>query len=281
MTDIDFIGDTHGHADKLEELLLKLEYRRHKKGFRHHARKVIFVGDYIDRGPDNLNVVKIVRSMVDSGDAIALCGNHEHNAICFNTKIEGGYLRDHSIKNFKQHAETLLQYLGRQSDYDDTIEWFKSLPLYYETPAFRVVHATWDDNAIEDLRSYTIDGVLSDEQYHQLTDDTTPLYNGVEVTCKGKETLLPDGISFFDEDRTERFEIRTKWWLDPKTTTIKDLSIIDNLGLRDEIVNVRNDSFYDRENICCLDYSIAKGGNLCAYRYNGEDRLSNNNFIFV
>jgi len=48
--------------------------------------------------------------MVDSGDAIALCGNHEHNAICFNMMMQNGYLREYSIKNIKQHSETLMQY---------------------------------------------------------------------------------------------------------------------------------------------------------------------------
>lgn len=71
---------------------------------------MILIGDYIDRGPENPQVIEIVRSMVDSGDAIALCGNHEHNAICFNMMMQNGYLREYSIKNIKQHSETLMQY---------------------------------------------------------------------------------------------------------------------------------------------------------------------------
>src|SRR5210317_698108 len=133
MSSFDFIGDIHGHADKLEALLVKMEYKPFKNGYRHSSRKVIFVGDYIDRGPDNPRVVEIVRSMVDTGDAIALCGNHEHNAICFNTIIDEGYLRKHNIKNFKQHSQTLFQFHGKQSQYDDAISWFKSLPVFIET----------------------------------------------------------------------------------------------------------------------------------------------------
>lgn len=49
---------------------------------------MVFVGDYIDRGPDSLRVVELVRAMVDAGSAVALCGNHEFNAICFNTPRE-------------------------------------------------------------------------------------------------------------------------------------------------------------------------------------------------
>ena len=48
---IDFIGDIHGHADKLEELLVKLGYVKVNGAYSHPERKALFVGDYIDRGP--------------------------------------------------------------------------------------------------------------------------------------------------------------------------------------------------------------------------------------
>ena len=48
---IDFIGDIHGHADKLEKLLIKLGYTQVDGAYSHPDRKVLFVGDYIDRGP--------------------------------------------------------------------------------------------------------------------------------------------------------------------------------------------------------------------------------------
>jgi hypothetical protein len=58
---IDLIGDVHGHADKLEELLLKLGYSKNKGAFSHLDRKVLFVGDYIDRGPKIRETLEIVR----------------------------------------------------------------------------------------------------------------------------------------------------------------------------------------------------------------------------
>jgi hypothetical protein len=301
MDKVDIIGDIHGHADKLEELLIKLDYKRFKKGFKHDFRKVIFVGDYIDRGPNNLRVIEIVRNMVDAGNAIALCGNHEHNAICFNTKIETGYLREHSIKNYHQHSATLKQFLGKQSQYDETIEWFKSLPLFYETDSFRVVHATWEENAIRYLKENTDNGMLQDQQYFDLVDQESDLFKAIEVTCKGKEQTLPQGKSFLDKDGTERNEIRIKWWLNPSKTSLKEISLLDNLDLSEERLNLENTSYYDefqlpvffghywlkgapnlyRNNICCLDYSIAKNGFLCSYRFNGERKLLNNNLVYV
>lgn len=302
MDKIDFIGDIHGYADKLKTLLLTMGYEyTEKNGFHHPDRKVIFVGDYIDRGSENFEVVKIVRKMVASGNAIALCGNHEHNAICFNTKIREGYLRKHSIKNFVQHASTLTEFQGKQKEYDDMIAWFKTLPLYYETEHFRVVHASWDDDSIEYLRKYTNNGVLSDNQYQELINWEGPLNQAIEIVCKGKEKTLPHGMSFKDKDGAERTEIRIKWWLNPQQHSLKELSIIKIQDLSDDILVDDTGDFYKdtekpvffghywlegspelmQQNVCCLDYSVAKGGILCAYRYSGEAKLTNDNFVWV
>lgn len=301
MSSFDFIGDIHGHADRLEELFSRMEYRPYGKGFRHSGRKALFVGDYIDRGPDNPRVVEIVRSMVDAGDAIALCGNHEHNAICFNTQIETGYVRPHSIKNFKQHCATLLQFHGNQRTYDDAIAWFKTLPLFLETDEFRVVHAAWNHDTIDYLRQNTKDGVLEERQYESLTDRESKLYEAVEITCKGEEAALPPGKSFLDKDGTRRAHIRTKWWLDPHKHSIAELSILEDLDLSADVYLTDKSYYYSekekpvffghywlqgapqlyRNNICCLDYSVAKEGYLCAYRYSGEKELSNKNFVYV
>lgn len=87
----DLIGDIHGHADKLEELLRTLGYELKNGMYGHAERKLLFVGDYIDRGPKIRETLQLVRSMVDSGTAIALMGNHEYNALCFHfQETEGG-----------------------------------------------------------------------------------------------------------------------------------------------------------------------------------------------
>lgn len=83
----DIIGDVHGCFQELEELLLKLGYQINRVeenttnfGFEVIApenRKAIFLGDLIDRGPDSPSVLKLVMSMVNSGIAYCVPGNHD------------------------------------------------------------------------------------------------------------------------------------------------------------------------------------------------------------
>ncbi len=84
----------------------------HGRGYRHADRKVVFVGDFVDRGPAIGEVIAIARAMVDAGDALAVMGNHEYNAIAFHTPRPGKqdeWFRPHSDKNMKQRHATLDQ----------------------------------------------------------------------------------------------------------------------------------------------------------------------------
>lgn len=301
----DLIGDIHGHADKLEELLLKLGYMKRNGAYTHPERKVLFVGDYIDRGPRIRETLELVRSMVESGNAIALMGNHEYNALCFHfQETEGGHLRKHLIKNIIQHYETLSQFQNRQQEYEDYLDWFKTLPLYYETDTFRAVHACWDHNNIEFLKKTLINDRLTDELIHQSVKIGSKLNEAIDETLKGKEMAMPEGHSFFDKDGNQRTEIRIKWWEDPKLMTYRSISVepIDNLPEKPiEFPESNRFDFYGEKekpvffghywlrgqpslykgNVCCLDYSVAKEGKLVAYRYDGERIMDGKNFVYV
>lgn len=82
----DVIGDIHGEADKLEALLHKLGYVHTGLGWvPPQDRHAIFLGDLIDRGPHQVKVVHLVRSMIEAGHARSVMGNHEFNAIGYAT----------------------------------------------------------------------------------------------------------------------------------------------------------------------------------------------------
>ena len=72
----DIIGDIHGCRAELEALLDRLGYdalNRHHP----HGRKVVFLGDLVDRGPDTPGVLRLAMSMVESGAALCVPGNHD------------------------------------------------------------------------------------------------------------------------------------------------------------------------------------------------------------
>ena len=96
----DIIGDLHGHADALEALLRKMDYAPANGAWRHSERTAVFVGDFIDRGPQQRRTVELVRAMVESGAALAVMGNHELNAIAWHTPHpdgSGDFLRPHHL----------------------------------------------------------------------------------------------------------------------------------------------------------------------------------------
>ena len=118
----DVIGDVHGQADELSALLRRLGYAESRGAFRHPTRTAVFVGDFIDRGPKELETLGIARRMVDGGAALAVMGNHELNAIAWHTpdpERPGQYLRPRSgpkgEKNRSQH-ERFLAEVGEGSD---------------------------------------------------------------------------------------------------------------------------------------------------------------------
>ncbi len=301
----DLIGDIHGHADKLTQLLIKLGYTLKNESYSHPSRKALFVGDYIDRGPKIKETLEIVRRMVDNGNAIALMGNHEYNALCFHfQETEGGHLRKHLIKNIIQHYETLRQFQNRQEEYEEYLDWFKSLPLYYETDTFRAVHACWDLEHIRFLRQTLDNDRLTDDLIHQSVTIGTPLNIAINETLKGKEIHMPQGLSFTDKDGALRTEIRIKWWEDPSQVTYKSISVEPLENLPDsaiDMTSLQSEDYYQpddkpvffghywlkgnpvlyRNNICCLDYSVAKQGYLVAYRFDDESILENGKLVYV
>ena len=300
----DFIGDIHGYGLHLEALLLKLGYERINGVYKHPERKVFFLGDYIDRGPEIELTLKIVRSMVEEGHALAIMGNHEYNALCFETKHEGAYLRPHNPGTINQYQATLHQFARKKDAYQSYLNWFYTLPLFYEDSTFNAVHACWDSKAINVLKSALNDNRLSHEKLINSCQKGTDLNDAVEVALKGKELELPSGHHFFDKDGKKRHHIRFKWWENPDGKTYGEAAIPKQAHLNDINVQLdpetlsevypavhkpvffghywlKGEPMIQKSNVCCLDFSIAKKGYLAAYRFNGEGQLDNQQIVYV
>lgn len=300
----DLIGDIHGRAVELEALLTKLGYDRSGAGYRHESRQVIFLGDFVDRGPHQRHVLEIVRTMTSEGAALAVMGNHEFNAIAFHTPDgDGGHLRARNEKNTHQHQAFLDEFADKPDEWAEAIDWFRTLPLWLDLEGLRVVHACWDPVYIGRISENYGDGArLNDELLHYASRRGTWQYQAVETLLKGKEIRLPEGAYFHDKDGTRRHEIRVRWWGTGKT--YKDVymgpenavtQIPDDPISGDHMVEYGHDEkpvflgHYWLEgdpqplaaNIACLDYSVAKpGGKLVAYRWNGEKHVRPEGYVW-
>jgi hypothetical protein len=302
----DIIGDIHGHSNDLKDLLKKMDYGLSEKGHYYHSdRQAIFVGDYIDRGKNSKEVVQIVRAMQENGSAIALMGNHEYNAICFHTKgKDGEYLRPRTNQNIKQHCATLHSFED-DAFLNESLDWFKQLPLFFENENFRVVHACWEPEKITILEHQLGGNQLKQEFLEASVTKGTDLYEAVEIVLKGREMLLPEGITFTDKDDHKRDKIRVKWWEDPAGKSYQEVCVkteesykhlTDLVPTEKAVYPIygKNEKpvFFGHywleadqpklqtSNVCCLDYSVAKEGKLVAYRFDGEKELDERKFCW-
>ncbi|MEU3917678.1 polynucleotide kinase-phosphatase [Streptomyces sp. NPDC029004] len=100
----DIIGDIHGCSSELETLLAKLGY---VDGAHPEGRTAVFVGDLVDRGPDSPGVLRRVMSMVASGHALCVPGNHENKL--------GRWLKGRNVQHTHGLAETIEQ-LEKEDD---------------------------------------------------------------------------------------------------------------------------------------------------------------------
>jgi len=282
----DVFGDIHGYAHELEMLLQKLGYERRGGVYAHpESRQAVFVGDFIDRGPLIRETLHLVKDMCDAGNAKAVMGNHEFNAISFHTPHteSGGFFRDHTLAEIEQHIETLKQFRHFEAEWQHFLTWFAELPLYLDLGHIRIVHACWDPAHIQWLKAnYT--GINKD--ILRLANDKSNrdgVFAIINETLKGKEYTLPAGHSFADKGGVVRDESRIKWWTPKKEAERFGNYLMD---CPPELANnpVPNDAEFfsyndevlvffghywlkgtptlENQKAICLDYSVAREGKL-------------------
>jgi hypothetical protein len=296
-TKYDIIGDIHGYADLLTRLLIELGYTEKDGCFRQPGKKVIFLGDFIDKGPSIRQTLKIVRPMVDAGFALAVMGNHEYNAIAYHTPDgRGGYFREHTSKNVKQHETTLESFANAEEEWADYLRWFTTLPLFLDLHHLRVVHACWDEQAIRDLGGnnrfdptlLSLSGVRRDARQE-----------AVNTLLKGPEIGVPGALEY-----DGRKEMRVKWWSNDRPFTYRNVALQVPFELPNDPITPADTKkvcgyapdappvFFGHygfrkpaeplaRNVACLDLGVIRLGPLCAYRWDGECRIDRNKFVCI
>ena len=302
MQKYDIIGDIHGHAEELKELLEKLGYARDANGTYQppeQGRKAIFTGDFIDRGTANFEVIDIVRDMVEAGNAHAIMGNHDLNAGLFHAKHpeEGTWLRPRINKNVRQHQAFMKEASLDPREARKNIQWLKSLPVCLEFDGLRFVHALWDQSSLDYLRKEKLlreDNTIDPDRWHELAVEGTPGCDAIELLTKGFEVKLEEGVTFADQEGTVRDKARLKWWANPdKPNLMLHEAILDvpaesipdkDKFAPDDIKNhmrrfqqLKSDTVFfghywqtgefptvEAKNAICIDQSVAKDGHLAA-----------------
>jgi serine/threonine protein phosphatase 1 len=126
------IGDIHGCANSFEALLEEINPTSDDH--------LLFVGDYIDRGPDSRGVIDRLLDLREEVECTFLRGNHESLML--------GYLNDGAFNLWRVNGgvSTLQSYLGDDEEGDveipdEHVEFVRDTEVYYETDDFFFVHA--------------------------------------------------------------------------------------------------------------------------------------------
>ena len=306
----DLIGDVHGCGATLAALLERLGYHQEDGVYRHPGRKVIFLGDLIDRGPRIRLAVSIARRMVEAGEAHMVLGNHEVNALayCHRAPATSGHqwLRPHTPRHNRIVQATLTQYRDHPREWQQTLDWFLEIPLCLEFAGLRVVHACWDQALVDRLRARRADACIDLDFLAAAMRSGTDEARILDRLTRGNHLVLPEGMDIHSEDGAIRRTARAHFWARHPRTWGDVIFQPDSLPASLEARELSEDelarlSHYAADqpplfvghywcegvpalpapNIACLDYSAVKFGRLVAYRWSGEATLSADNFVWV
>lgn len=312
----DIIGDVHGRAALLEDLLIGLGYRRRSGvgAYQHQGRQAIFVGDLIDGGPHQCETLELVKAMVDHGSARAVMGNHEFNAIAYATGIHGrpgAFLLAHTETNTRRHQAFLDQLTASQRSY--YVTWFQTLPLWLDLGDIRVVHACWHEESRRSIEDLTGSNRLTAAHFVAAATKGGSIFKAVDILLNGPELNLSDYDlpRFRDWNGEPRATTWVKWWRATENT-VREVAEAGKYPTEDggsyptlPSKELRADALkyiytshtpvffghYSRDGTpddhrawdnyaACLDFSGNQFDTLVAYRWNGEPRIRSENFVY-
>jgi serine/threonine protein phosphatase 1 len=141
------IGDVHGCKKELDSLISRLPLTR--------GDNIIFLGDYIDRGPDSKGVIDTIIQLSQTYNVITLMGNHEQMFLDFfenkNTPEAGAFLYNGGTATLASYSDDV----GRYEFPEGHLNFLKNLKLYFETEDHFFVHAGIPNLSIQELKEDT------------------------------------------------------------------------------------------------------------------------------
>ncbi len=136
----DLLGDIHGHVTALKALLAKMDYQEVGSVWQHSERKVMFLADFFDRGPEQVETVEIAKKMIEIGSFPTVMGSHEFTALAWaptDREKPHCFPRRHTEKNLQQHREFIQQVSENRELHKSFIDGFKTSPAYPEPTEVR------------------------------------------------------------------------------------------------------------------------------------------------
>jgi protein phosphatase len=164
----DMIGDVHGCFDELGILLLSLGYRISQTGlgfevYHPEGRKLVFLGDLVDRGPKTPEVLRMAMDAVKSGNAFCVSGNHDVKLV--------KALQGNKVSLTHGLAESLRQLEGESQAFRaEVVEFLRTRPSHYVFDGGNLVVA--HAGLREDMHGRDCGKVRIFCQYGQTTGET-------------------------------------------------------------------------------------------------------------
>lgn len=302
----DIIGDVHGYASLLKKLLLEMGYSKTNGSYSHPTRKAVFVGDFINRGPEIRKTIRIIRNMVENGHAYAILGNHELNAIIYHIKDkQGKSIISKPSKYFLSLFKTINEYSSGSLEWREQLKWLRTLPLYLDFGEIRVVHACWSDEAVQTADTLYENGKIKKKVFRKLTKKSgSSVAKCLWMLTKGVNLKIPTDLRVMNNKGVSPRSIRIRWWDDLKGFTFKNASFeskfsMPSYTIPEEILPVTFPypenapivffGHYCRgagphiikPNVCCVDSCVTGTKSLLAYRWSGEKELIMNHLVKV
>lgn len=179
----DIIGDVHGCLIELRELLAKLGYQEIDGSYYHpEKRRVIFLGDLVNKGPDSVGTVHLVSQMVKNKTALYIRGNHCHYVY--------GYFMQYDAPDHKR----LRKWLTDLSPDELTAFRAEFCELVEQTPPYMILdngdlvvaHAGIEEHMIGKFDEQIFDFCLYGENTGELDVDGSVLRRDWAATYYGK-----------------------------------------------------------------------------------------------
>jgi hypothetical protein len=148
---LDLVGDVHGEVEALRSLLGHLGYAG---GVHPRGRRLVFLGDLVDRGPDSPAVVRLVRGLVGDGLAQCVLGNHELSLLLGLPKEGNAWFSGEAAEVMGHPPRPVPQTPADERVRQELLGFFARLPLALERPDLRAVHACWHADAVERVRQH-------------------------------------------------------------------------------------------------------------------------------